>query len=81
MEMIGERAQPPKENAAMAAQRQRFQDDNDMVAACISWADENTWFNPKFFHSLDAAIERYRGLTDNQRSALQRIMDKFEIKV
>ena len=49
------------------------------IEAVQEWAEENTWFNTEFVDSLEEAMQKYGRLTENQESALDRIIDRFDI--
>jgi len=68
-------------NTVMEEQQKMVQQDNDMLEACLSWSEENTWFRPDFFNSLYDSFEKYGALSAGQRGALERIMNKLEIRV
>lgn len=46
----------------------------------LKWAEENTWFDTSFVHSLKQNCERRGKLTENQSKALENIIKKLKIE-
>jgi hypothetical protein len=46
----------------------------------LKWAENNTWFDANFVHSLKQSCERKGKLSENQSKALENIIDKLKIK-
>ena len=45
----------------------------------LKWAENNTWFDTNFVHSLKQSCERTGKLTENQSKALENIIKKLKI--
>jgi len=56
-----------------------YKESQDKIDAILDWANENYWFDTGFVDSLSEQLERKGRLTDNQESALDNLIEKFDI--
>jgi hypothetical protein len=55
-------------------------DDQDLITLALDFANAHEHFDSSFIISLGESLERYQKLTDKQRAALEKIIDKWHMQ-
>lgn len=53
--------------------------DQDLIIRILDWAEDKIGFDAVFVESVSQFYEKYKRITDNQRTALENIAEKFDI--
>ena len=53
--------------------------DNELINIALDFADNNSQFNPHFIHAMEETLESFDELTEQQRYALENIIEKWDM--
>lgn len=54
-------------------------DDHELITLALEFADHHFNFDSSFILSLEDSLKRYSKLSDKQRAALEKIIDKWHM--
>lgn len=53
--------------------------DDELINIALDFADNNSQFNPHFIHGMEETLESFEELTEQQRYALENIIEKWDM--